>query len=83
MITITQADNGFVVESQDDGIGVFQDGKGFEDNKHNIISMFYHILDCLGESGSKHDEHRIKISCKCEQEGEQNEEDDTSPSGSD
>lgn len=38
-----------------------------------LIATMYEIIDQLGLSGSKHDKHRVRVMCKCQepQQGEQ------------
>ncbi len=63
---IQSVDNGFVVDYFD-GEGkrkvVYQEKNEFAQEKDlsHIMDMFYDILGFFGESGSKHDKKRLKI----------------------
>lgn len=61
-LTIETCDNGFLVkrecdESESTVITVFED----RDNLEHYQQMCYHILECLGYVGSKHDEERLWV----------------------
>lgn len=58
-LEIEQVDNGFIVRSlsEDTVITVFED----RDNLEHYRDMCYHVLECLGYIGSKHDKERLKV----------------------
>ena len=56
-----------IISEGGDGVKQF----AFQEDDYNchckyLVDMFYTILEELGLYGSKHDEHRVQITCKCE-----------------
>lgn len=35
-----------------------------------LIGALYQILENIGEIGSKHDAHRVRVLCRCQEQGE-------------
>lgn len=66
-LTITKGDNGFVVKRLGHGFSVFEDAPDSFDTKDcdkgGIISLLYDVLEHFGELGSKHDAHRVRVTC--------------------
>ncbi len=84
-LEVERADNGYVIRYVDqDGEGesftriiVFEEtvkaGHPKCERGH-AVEMLYEILDIFGNVGSKHDEHRVEITCKCQKENQENSE---------
>ena len=76
-LKINTVSNGLILEigsdqTQSKTIVVFEKkeeyGTGEECAKAYLVHILYEILEQLGEYGSKHDEHRVRIQCHCHEE---------------
>jgi len=57
--------NGFVVIDEEGNRKVFQQEDFEKCEQEALICALYNILESLGCFGSKHDKHRVKILCVC------------------
>jgi hypothetical protein len=80
-VTILRADNGYIVSEDNSDIQGVSNIVVFDvesQGKHAVADMLWHILNTLGEGGSRYDQERIYITIepgdKYEVEGDGNNE---------
>jgi hypothetical protein len=80
-IEIQKVDNGYIITDHtnmeacigadgkvegiaDPRVMVFEEKDNCE--RENMVHLLYAVLEIFGESGSKHDEHKVRIRCLCD-----------------
>ena len=69
-VVIEKVSNGYILRDYTDDTE--PESAVFEESNQCAVAhiqyLLYSLLDVFGESGSKHDQHRLNIKCKCEKD---------------